>query len=102
MVIGITDISRLEGIIKIWVDKCEQAEIKTELEMHERFISFQIIFYRDWLDNMKLRETANIKRYRCIVSKLMLESEQVHKVDDDSERVKFKYNSLTKTKENVS
>ena len=51
---------------------------------------------------MKKREISRIKFYRKVVSELMLEFEQVGKVDEDGQRVDFKFKSLTKTNENVN
>ena len=52
-------------------------------------------YERECLDNMKKREISRIKFYRKVVSELMLEFEQVGKVDEDGQRVDFKFKSLT-------
>lgn len=51
---------------------------------------------------MRLREIAQIKAYRKLTSKLMLEFEQVDQVGENCDRVEFKYQTLTKSSNSVS
>lgn len=57
---------------------------------------------QDCLRSMKLREDKQIKHIKYEISKLMMETEQADKIEQDTNNAEFKYFAMDKTNQNVS